>query len=199
MKYTTNNIQISLTVALAAYLREQGYDIYWHTAGTRETQTAGLSEARGIVTLVPDFPADPVFILPANPDNVQRLKSESTTAEEVVVPALSLQVLGSPKRGNPLGLGHADYEWTREVRVDGLAADQYQHREIADLLFDWLTRKESQRLPVLDYDNDPANPQALDPVEVLQDFTNADRQELIHEVEAIRYYVRTTTRISYVE
>ena len=199
MLYSTNNVQISLTVALAEYLRAQGYDVYWHTAALLEEQTAGLAEAKAIITLVPEFPSDPVFILPANPENVQRLKSEGVPSAEVIVPALSLQIIGSPRKGKIQGLGHRDYEWTRDLRVDGLAADAFQHRALADLLFEWLSGNDYRYLPVNDYDTNPTTPPALSPVEVLQDSSSAIRNELIHEVAAIRYYVQAQTRISYVE
>jgi hypothetical protein len=198
MKYSTNNIQASLTIALAEFLRSAGFDVYWQGAGgVVDQHTSDLDEAKGIVTLVPDFPSDPVYILPANPTNIQRLKSEGLSIEEVVVPALSLQVIGGPQKGRILGLGHREYEWVREVRIDGLAADQFQHRELADLLFGWLQSEDRKEIPVYDYDANPTEPEPLAPVEVIS--ATAERQELIHEVEAIRYYVRATTRVTYVE
>lgn len=199
MKYSTYNLQTSLTIALAEFLRSKGYDVFWHTAGLLEEQTAGLDEAKATITLVPDFPSDPAYIVPANPGNVQRLKSGSTSHAEIVVPALSLQVLGTPRKGRILGLGHREYEWVRDVRVDGLAADQFQHFSLADLLHDWFTKDEYRVVPVDDYEADPANPPALEPVEVLQQVSETERQELVHEVEAVRYYLRTTTRVTYVE
>lgn len=197
MKYTTNNLQTSLTIALADFLRSKGYDIYWHAAGTISPQTAGLSEAKAIISFVPAFPSKPTFILPANHENIQRLKGRNLGEEYVVVPALTLQVHGSPRRVRIRGLGHKDYEWTREVQIYGLAADKYQHRELADLLHHWLTSEEFKEIPVFDYDSDPSAPPALPPVHVLH--SDVDWQELYQEVEAIRYYFRAFATVTYVE
>lgn len=199
MKYTTINLDTSLTLAFAEFLRSRGYDVYWHSAGVIESQTAALATPKAIVTLAPDFPADPVTVLPAHPTNVQRLKSGELTEDELVVPALSLRTLGSPLKGAIQGLGHRDYEWIRDFMVDGFAADQFQHRELADTLLDWLSQGEYKYLPVSDYSTDPANPTELDTVVVLQEYSAVQRKELVHDVEAVRYYIQATARITYVE
>jgi hypothetical protein len=188
-KYGTENLTVSLTIAFADYLRSNGYDVYWHATQTTDANTAGLSTPKATVTLVPEFPA--------NPSPIVRLRDESAGPEQIVVPAFSLQVLGSPKRITILGLGHKEYEWEREIRVDGLAANDYQHRAFQDLLHDWLQSEEYKALPVSDYRDDPANPTPLEPVQVT--FAVADRTELVNQIEAVRYYVRATAVITYVE
>lgn len=199
MRYTTINLETSLTLALAEFLKAQGYDIYWHSAGALENHTAALATSKAVITLVPDFPADPATILSANPANVQRLKAGELGEDELVVPALSLQMLGPPAKGAILGLGHKDYDWVRSFRVDGFAADQYQHRELADALMEWLSSGAYQYLSAYDYSVDPLNPTPLQAVEVIQERSTVQRGELIHDVEAVRYYIQSTARIAYVE
>lgn len=189
MLYTTSNIQTSLTTALATLLRANGYDVYWHASGVTETQTAGLGTAKAVVTLVPEFPA--------NPTSIVRLNDANVGEETVVVPALTLHVLGSPRRIRLRGLGHSDYEWARTVRIDGLAADEFQQRELQDLLYSWLHDTEWKEIPVFDYEADASSPPQLDPVYVQN--AVVDRQELYLEVEAARYYLRALINLYYIE
>jgi hypothetical protein len=189
MLYSTTNMTISLTKALATYLRSRGYDVFWHQTGTSQPHTAGAGAARAEVTLVQEFPANPVSIV--------RLKTETTPQDKIVVPALSLQVIGTPERVTILGLGHRDYRWERHFRVDGLAADEFQHRELQDLLHDWLQNQEGVLLDVSDYDTNPADPPELEPVEVVD--ATIDRKELVTEIEAVRYYVRAQATVTYTE
>ena len=188
-KYGTENLTISMTLHLADYLRSRGYDVFWHATQTTDANTAGLTPAKATVTLVPEFPA--------NPTTIVRLRDEAAGPEQIVVPAFSLQVVGSPTRMEGLGLGHKDARWERELRVDGLAANDYQHRAFQDLLFDWLLSVENKEFVISDYDTDPANPTPLDPAWVT--FATTDRAELISQIEAVRYYVRATAVLSYIE
>lgn len=188
-RYGTENLTVSMTLNLADYLRSRGYDVLWHATQTTDANTAGLTPAKATVTLVPEFPANPVTIV--------RLMGEAAGPDQIVVPALSLQVIGSPTRMEGLGLGHKDARWEREIRVDGLAANDYQHRAFQDLLHDWLLSVESKEFAISDYETDPANPIALEPAWVT--FASTDRTELISQIEAVRYYVRATAVLSYIE
>lgn len=188
-KYGTENLTVSLTIALSDYLRSRGYDVFWHATQTTDANTADLDIPKAVVTLVPEFPANPATIV--------RLRDETAGQEQIVVPALSLQVIGSPKRIEGLGLGHKDYLWEREIRVDGLAANDYQHRAFQDLLHDWLQSVESKEFAISDYETDPTNPTPLEPAWVT--FADTDRAELVNQIEAVRYYVRATAVLAYIE
>jgi hypothetical protein len=186
MRYSTESLTVSLTVALSDFLRSRGYDIYWVATQTTDVNTLGSLKAT--VTIVPEFPANPATIV--------RLKSDSAGNSEIVVPAMSLQIVGPPKRISILGLGHADYEWERELRVDGFASDEFQQMALMDLFHDWLSSEEDKALPVSDY-SDPANPVVLDPVHVT--YAEPDRLELYQGNDAVRYYVRLTATVRYIE
>lgn len=190
MKFSTNNVQISMTIALATEFRAKGFDVFWHSTREQDNHTNG-GIAKDVVTLVPEFPANPAFIV-----RKQGLRSDSPV-EEIVVPAFSVQLPSYPKRGEILGLGHPEYEWDRLFRVDGLAADEFQHRQIGDLLHDWLQSIEEKEFSIYDYDTDPANPPLLGPVRIK--FPQVERLELVQESEAARYYIRATAILRYVE
>lgn len=187
MKYSTRNLQVSLSLELAKYLREQGFDVYWHVSNVLEPQTAGLLSPRDKVTFVPEFPANPLYIV--------RLKSGTNDAE-VEVPALSLQVLGSPRKIKRLGLGDRRFERERDVRVEVLAADEAQQKEMLDLLYDW-AHGEDVEFPVKDYDSDPTDPPSLDSVWV--EWVSGDMVELVSEIPTIRYYVQLLMGVRYIE
>lgn len=190
MLYTTDNLVVSLTMALATYLRANGYDVFWQASGDTDAQTAGLAQAKAIVTLVAEFPANPTYIV--------RLKSEQSGAEEIVVPALSLRATTMPKRIALLGLGHKEYWWEREIMIDGLAADDFQQRDLLDLLHDFQQSEEFKEFTIYDYKSDPTTPPQLDnPARVMS--AGERGQELVHENPAVRYYLQGTMRVQYVE
>jgi len=188
--YNTNNMLVSLTLDLAQHLRDHGYAVRWHATGDVDPPTTGpLSSARGEITLVPSFPANPALIV--------GLRDENTRADNVVVPALALCLPDAPKRKAIAGLGHREWEWLREVHVDALAVDEFQHRELADLLHDWFESEANKPLPISDYGADSSTPTPLEPVRV--DVSAVTRNEQIHEVEAIRYQIRAMAVLSYYE
>jgi hypothetical protein len=189
MRYGTQNLTVSMTISLAEFLKSNGYDVFWQATQTTEANTAGLLVPKDTVTLVPEFPANPAPIV--------RLRNDTAGSYQIVIPALSLQVIGAPRRIGILGLGHTEYEWERELRVDGLAANDYQHRAFQDMLHDWLMSVEFKRFPISDYETDPANPTPLEPAWIT--FAGTDRTELVSEIEAVRYYVKATATLSYVE
>jgi hypothetical protein len=182
-------MQVSVTLSLADFLRSRGYDVRWHATDTVDANVVDAAHPKAEVTLVPDFPANPSFIV--------RLKSDSASSDEIVVPALSVHALPGPKRVRHIGIGHSDWEWERHVLVDGLAADDFQQRELADLLHDWLNSEWRKPVPISDYDTDPTTPTPLEPAYV--DFATVDRDELYTENDAARYYVRADAMLRYVE
>jgi hypothetical protein len=189
MKYTTTNVKTSMTLALADFLRAKGYDVLWHASGETEGQTAGLDAPKATVTLVPEFPANAAFIV--------RLKGDSAGAEEIVIPAFAVHV-ALPRRDSIQGLGHSDYTWMRDLRVDGLAADEFQQTDLAELLHEWLQSVEDKQFVILDYTSDAADPSPLDPLWI----EHADpvwSTELVGAVEAVRFYTRATAVMSYIE
>lgn len=193
MKYSTNNVQISLTLHLAEFLRARGYDVLWHADKSVDAQTAGLAEPKDTITLVPDFPENPAFVV-----RKQGLNGDTASAEEVVVPAMTLMVLDTPTPIGIRGLGHRDRDWERSFRIDGIASDDFQQRELADLVHDWLLDEQNKTFTISDYDTDTVNPPVLaDPVVV--EFAHVGRKTLPQEVEAVRPYFYATVTLSYIE
>lgn len=189
MLFSTDNVLVSLTLALADHLRLNGYDVYWQATGTTDPQTAGLAQAKALVTLVPEFPANATYIV--------GLKSEQSGAEEVVVPALSLRLTTSPKRVKILGIGHKDYTWERECMIDGLAADAFQQRELVDLLHEFQQSVEWKEFSVFDYETDPNAPALVGPVRVVA--AGERSSQLVHDNPAVRYYMQATAKLQYEE
>lgn len=191
MKYTSVNITISVQRSLATALKAFGYNVLWKATGDLETQTAGGS-AKGTVTLVPEFPENPAYLVKSAGLNDGSTPKE----EEIAVPAFAFILPTGPKKIHIAGIGHTDYEWQRGFRIEGFAWDEFQQRELMDFFYSWL-QSGTVRLPVWDYTSNPSAPPALDMVDVIR--SDVDKSELIHEVAAIRYYLSVSAIISYYE
>lgn len=188
MKYSTNNVEVSLTLALAEYIRARGFDIRWQATEAVDTQTV-LPEEKGTVTFVPDFPA--------NPTDIVRLNSDSENPEAVVIPAFTLHCPEQPERVRIVGLGHSDYHWQREVRIDGFAWDEFQHRELADLLHDFFNETGSKEIPIYDHDANQSAPPSIGTMQVT--IARAEKRERWDWPDACRYYVTATAIMAYEE
>lgn len=193
MKFTTKNVQVSLTVHLAEYFRSKGWNIFWDTSGTLESHTSGLPEDRGTISVVRS--------IPANPQYITRLKDGETyndlAAYEVAVPVFSLTPLGMPKRPQRQGIGHSDFFWMREFRVDLLASNEDEWKVLADALFDWGGNGD-RRWTIYDYEADPANPVPLEPI-AKKEWCDIRPTEIIGVNDEARYYVRLLAAFEYVE
>lgn len=191
MLYSSTNLQISLTVSTAEMFRTNGYDVYWHETGVREVNTAGLATPKGVITFTAEIPAIPEYIV--------RLKSGSSVVSlkeyEIAVPCFTLRVPMEPEEGLRPGLGHKEFEWSVEFNLDGFAEDSFQHKEIAALFRGWIKKEDT--LSVRDYETDPNAPTELRPVDVK--WVSVSRPELVHNVDAIRYYVSLRAGVSFTE
>lgn len=188
MIYSTTNMTLSIYRQFADLLRGKGYDIYWDMTQEREQRVDTTVNAKGTITLCSEFPA--------NPTQVVRLSSGGPAEWEVVVPAFAIQVLGSPRKIRRAGIGDPTFERERRFRIDGFARDSFEHRELADALYDWL-QESDKRLDVWNYDASAGNPALLEPV-LLWD-TSVDRQELTSGDEAHRYYINLSASVRYFE
>jgi hypothetical protein len=189
VKYSTVNTLVSLTQDLATALRAAGYNVFWQQTGDTDAHTSALGTPLATVTLVKDFPANPTYIV--------RLKSDNAGTEEVVVPAFTLYLPDHPRRGPHLGLGHAEYTWTREMWIEGFAFDDFQQKDLGDLLHVWLNGTKDKEFPVRDHVANPVTPPALGAVRVEK--ATVERLELVNQVEAVRYFVRAVTVLAYEE
>jgi hypothetical protein len=187
MKYSLENLTVSLTLNLASFLRSRGYTVLWQESG--ETEESELTPSLGTISFIPE--------IPANPSPFVRLKSESGDLSEIVVPALTLQIFDSPKRKRSLGIGHTEHFWEQEVRIDAFAGDETQHRQLAMLFHEWLQRAGQQELPVSDYSGNATTPTVLEPVRVL--FSDVRREELQNENAAVRFYINAFFGIEFIE
>lgn len=190
MVYSTNNVTLSLHKHFSELLRENGYNVFWHAWKDLEPHTSGLPEAKGTITLVPEFPANPSYLVRLTDGNPAQDK------HLIGVPAFSVQVIGSPRKIRRQGLGDPVFERERRFRIDGFCTDAFQHRELADLFYSWLEGTD-KRLEMWDFETDGSNPPQLEPVYI--QFAEVDREELIGENEAIRYYVHLQAAFRYFE
>jgi hypothetical protein len=192
MRYSTENMQVSLTKQLAKYLKASGYSIFWHSGGILEAHTSTLTQPRGIITLVPEFPATPTSIKRLNSGEAH----SSLKPDQIAVPVLTLSVGKLPKKLRRLGLGMSEHEYEREFMVDGLAASKRQHRHLADTLYRWLGMGDVL-LECYDFDTDPTDPPLMEPMTV--QWADVIKPEMSHENPAIRFYVNAKAAVKYSE
>src|SRR4051812_31553774 len=160
LKYTADNVSVSLQRNLATSLKAFGYDVLWRATGETETQTLG-GQAKGTVTLTPEFPANPAFLVKTAGLN----DGSIPTDEQILVPAFALVLPTAPKKIRRAGIGDSTFERQRGFRIEGFAWDEFQQRELMDFFYNWLEAG-TVMLPVWDYASNPSTPPALDPVEV---------------------------------
>lgn len=188
MQYSTNNLTVSVTEDLATYLRAAGYDVYWWATGETSAQTAGLPQAKGIITLTPSIPANPALIV--------RLKDGSVSQEEVALPAFSVLVEDGPRKILRAGLGEQVWLRQRPLLIQGLAADAWQHDELADLLGDWVDGTDKY-FSIFDYDSNPSAPPQLEDAWVHR--AAVIRPEVYTEIEVYRYQIQIPVSLRYFE
>jgi hypothetical protein len=193
MKYTTSNLMISLTTQFATRLLENGFAVYW--ASTKETDDPDsmlYPTPVGTVTLVSDFPTDPV-----NVTRSPRLNDGTVPSEgQILVPAFALSIDDSPIRIRRVGLGQAEFERWLTVYIYGFTYDDFQQRKLKDVLYDWLQIGDV-RLQVWDYDSNAVTPSELESMDVIN--AQVTKEERVTEIEAIRYYVAAEIIVSYFE
>jgi hypothetical protein len=186
MKYSPDNIQVSLTIQFADTLRSAGYDVRWQITGDVDAQTS-TGSTKGTVTLVKEAPANPEYIVRLN-------DGELPTEKQIPIPALTLQLVGGEERGKRVGLGHSEFFRKQRIQIDGFVSDEYQQAEFVALLKNWIDRN-NVWLNVWDYTT--ATPEELSSVEVVK--VSVDKAELVEEIESIRYYIFARFEIEYVE
>lgn len=193
MKYTNSNLLVSLSEQFASTLLGAGFAVYWQTTGeTVLPNSMTYPTPLGTVTLVPEFPPDPV-----NVTRSPRLNDGTVPGPgQVLVPAFALSIADSPIRMRRVGLGQAEFERWLTFYIYGFAYDEFQQRQLKDLLYGWLQIGDV-RLQVWDYDNNPNTPNALEAMDVID--AQVTKDERVTEIDAIRYYVTAEVIVSYFE
>ncbi len=192
MQYSTTNLIVSIQRQFADLLKEAGYNVRFHTTGEVETFTkVGLEEALGTITLVPEFPGNPALLTRSS-----GLNDGSTPGEgEVLIPAFAISFPDEAKRIRRDGIGSSVFERWRTVFIDGFAYDEFQQRELTDLLYEWLQIGDPL-MSVWDY-SDPEDVQELRRCDVVG--ADVMKDEWITEIEAIRYFIHAKAILSYFE
>lgn len=193
MKYTTRNILVSVQKQLATHFLENGYAIRWQTTGeVVPPDVLDFPTPLGTITLVPEFPADPLNVArsPVLNDGTQ------PKTGQVLVPAFAVSIPDSPKRVRRAGIGDATFERWLTVHIYGFAYDKFQQRDLKDLLYDWFEIGDV-KIQVWDYDTDPVTPDELEAMDVID--ADISKLENVESVDAVRYYILATLIVSYFE
>ena len=180
---------VSLQIQFADRLLEKGFNVFWQTTGETDPP---VGSPIGTVTLVPEFPPDPV-----NLTRSPRLNDGTVAGPgQVMVPAFALSIADSPVKIRRVGLGQEEFERWLTFYIYGFAYDEFQQRLLKDLLYEWLQIGDV-RLQVWDYDSNNETPTALESMDVID--AQVTKEERVTEIDAIRYYVTAEIIVSYFE
>jgi hypothetical protein len=185
-RITDLNLTTSAALYLAESLTDAGWLVYWQATGV-ESGTATLGE----VTIVPEFPAEPNFlVLPEDP-------IQTRTANKVIIPAFSIRLAAEPREERRAGLGEDLFQQRGTILIDGFVTDKAEHLSFATLFRNWF--REGFSLPIRDYENYPSNPPLLDSgnVDVWFENRELDALELLDVPPHARYYLNMEVDIVY--
>lgn len=189
MQYSTDNVTLSLQRQLSELLMEEGWNIFWHASQVTEPHTSGLPSAKGTIVIIPEIPDRVV--------DISGLSIEDTEPHQVALPVFSVHV-GNRVQDRIGGLGHADYFWHREIRIDGLVRNSFEHTKLADLFSEWLEGDNQTKIRIWDFDSDETGSTELRAAEVL--WSSVRRTELsAEENPLVRYYLGAVASIEYIE
>ncbi|MBU8920979.1 MAG: hypothetical protein KOO63_03880 [Bacteroidales bacterium] len=179
---TTQITDLNITTSAAQFLAEKftdaGWLVYWQATGV-SSGTATVGE----VTLVPEFPAEPNFLVaPKSP-------IQARTAQDVIIPAFAVTLVKEPKEEVRAGLGEDLFKQRAMLLVDGFASDKAEHFSFATLFRTWF--REGFSLPILDFENYPTNPPLVDSGNADVWFENRELHtaELVDVPHHARYYL----------
>lgn len=189
MQYSTSNVLISVQKQFAQRLLEEGYAVRYQA--TREV-TLPVGTVKGTVTLVPEFPPDPLNVVRSPVLNDGTVPTDT----QVMVPAFAISIPGSPKKMRRAGIGDAAFERWLTIYIYGFAYNDFQQRALKDLLYEWLEIGDV-RLSVWDYDSNPSSPTALDRMDVVNAIIG--KEERVTEIDAIRYFLEAEIIVSFFE
>ena len=180
-KYSDINLTTSVAVYFAQKLNESGWRVYWQS-----TDTYSGVATLGTVTIVPELPNEPEFIV---------LPPRNRTAEEVVVPVFSVNVSQQPKEESLEGLGSDIFEEKASLVIQGFCADRSQHMAFATMFRNFF--RPEFRVIVRDFETNPTDPPIVDDTNTVIDSRSVERLDFTDLPQPVRYYLNAEINITF--
>lgn len=180
-QYTDTNLTTSLAGYFANQLTSVGYAVYWQATAI----SSGVGTA-GSITLVPEFPNEPNFLV---------LGPRPRVPNEALIPAFSVRIAKSPYEEARAGLGEDLFRQRAEVVIDGFVENRVQHLAFGTMLRNWF--RGITYIPIYDWDDNPTTPALIDGINTYTENRQVERIELPNVPNPLRYYLNMTAELVY--
>ena len=180
-KYSDINLTTSLAVYFAQKLNESGWRVYWQATDSY----SGIATL-GTVTLVPELPNEPGFLV---------LPPRERVANEVIVPAFSVNISKQPRDVELEGLGSEIFEEEASFVIQGFVVDRAQSMAFATMFRNFF--RPQFRLIVRDFETDPTNPTIVDDTNTVVNSRDVERIDFTDLPQPVRYYLNAEINITY--
>lgn len=175
-QYTDINIVTSVAGYFANQLVASGWAIYAQATGIM----SGVA-TQGTVTLVPEFPNEPGFlVLPGGP----------RTPNEVQIPAFSIHITRAPIDERRAGLGQDLFVQRLQITIDGFVVSQAQHLAFGTMFRNWF--REDTYISIYDWESNPTTPPLVDDHNTYIQNRQVEQMEMTALPNPVRYYINMT-------
>lgn len=180
-QFTNINVLTSVAGYFANQLTAAGYAVFWQ-AQQVFSGTASLGE----VTIVPEFPNEPSFLVQPPRDRTQ---------SEVVVPAFAVRFSGDPSEEERAGLGQDLFRQRGRIEIDGYVLNQAQHMAFATMFRNWF--RQDTYITIWDWESNPVTPPLVDDHNVYVESRQVQTIEMPNLPNTVRYYLNMAVDIVY--
>lgn len=182
-QYTDSNLITSISGYLANQMTAAGWQVYYRFTGIYSG-----TATQGIISLVPEFPNEPQYlVLPTTPRN--------QTPNSIILPAFSVRLDRQPVEEQRAGLGQDLFVQRAEMVIDGFVPDRASHLAFATLLRNWF--RTDTYISVYDWDSNPSTPALVDDRNTRIENRQVERIEVPSVPNSVRYYLNMTADIVY--
>ena len=180
-QFSNINIVTSVAGFLANRLVESGWRVYWQARAL----FSGVG-TMGEVTLTPEFPNEPSFIVQPPRDRTQ---------SEILIPAFAVRLSEEPVEEIRAGLGQDLFREAGVIQIDGYVLNQAQHMAFATMFRNWF--RQDTYIPIWNWEANPVTPQLIDDHNVYIENRQVEALEMVNLPSPVRYYLNCTADIVY--
>lgn len=180
-RFTNLNLITSIAGFFANRLTESGWAVFWQAR-----QVFSGTAVLGEVTLTPEFPNEPSFIVQPPRDRTQ---------SEIIVPAFCVRFDTEPIDEVRAGLGQDLFQERAVIQIDGYVLNQSQHMAFPTMFRNWFRR--DTYIPIWDWEANPVTPDLIDYSNVYIENRQVEALEMINLPNPVRYYINLTADLVY--
>jgi hypothetical protein len=180
-KFSDINLVTSVAGYFANRITESGWKVYWQ-ARAIFSGTGSVGE----VTLTPEFPNEPSFIV-----QPPRERTES----EIIIPAFAVRLVDMPIETERAGIGEDLFRESATIQIDGYVLSQSQHMAFSTMFRNWF--RQDTYIPIWDWEANPVTPSLVDDHNVYIENRQVEALEMTNLPSPVRYYINMTADLIY--